>query len=77
LTVGTVPVEQDPLHRRRDRLQVTATVEGPSEPGEQGTHRIGESVTVERLLRYRVDSGLLTECWLYEADQATVDRYWR
>lgn len=31
-------------------------------------------VELERLLVYRVGGGLLRECWLYDADQALIDR---
>ncbi|CAN5685180.1 hypothetical protein BH10ACT3_BH10ACT3_18910 [soil metagenome] len=39
--------------------------------------RDGETVEVERLFRYRVDAGLLAECWLYETDQSVIDHFWR
>ena len=39
--------------------------------------RDGESVTLQRVLRYRVRDGLLAGCWLLEVDQAAVDRLWR
>jgi uncharacterized protein len=29
---------------------------------------------VERTLVYRIEAGLLRECWLYDADQALIDR---
>lgn len=38
--------------------------------------RDGATQTVERVLRYRVEDGLLAECWLHEVDQAAVDRAW-
>lgn len=31
-------------------------------------------VEVERLLVYRIESGLLRECWIYDQDQALIDR---
>ncbi len=33
----------------------------------------GESVVVERLLRYTVKDGKLAECWVYDEDQRLVD----
>lgn len=39
--------------------------------------RGGESATLTRLLVYTVLEGLLHQCWLYESDQATVDRFLR
>lgn len=34
----------------------------------------GETREVERLLVYRVADGLLAECWVYDEDQAFIDR---
>ncbi len=31
---------------------------------------------IRRALRYRVSEGRFTECWLYEEDQALIDRAW-
>jgi hypothetical protein len=39
--------------------------------------REGGSVDVQRVLRYRVEDGLLAECWLMEADQVVIDHFWR
>ena len=36
----------------------------------------GEQHEIRRVLRYRVVDGRLAECWLYEEDQALVDRAW-
>ncbi|MEM9714869.1 MAG: nuclear transport factor 2 family protein [Actinomycetota bacterium] len=38
--------------------------------------RDGESHELRRLLRYRIDGERLDECWLYDEDQALVDRLW-
>lgn len=38
--------------------------------------REGRSAEVRRTLRYRIADGLLAECWLYEDDRETVDRFW-
>ena len=35
----------------------------------------GSSVEVERMLRYKVRSGKLAECWIYDEDQRLVDEY--
>lgn len=34
----------------------------------------GETREVERVLVYRVTDGLLAECWVYDEDQAFIDR---
>ena len=39
--------------------------------------RNNTTVEIQRLLRYRVENGLLAECWLYETDQSIVDDLWR
>lgn len=39
--------------------------------------RDAECVQLERVLVYTVRDGLLTECWLYDADQAAVARLLR
>lgn len=38
--------------------------------------RGGESVEIERMLRYSVRDGKLAECWVYDEDQRLVDEYW-
>ena len=38
--------------------------------------RGGESFEVRRLFRYRIDGGQFVECWLYDEDQALIDRLW-
>jgi ketosteroid isomerase-like protein len=37
--------------------------------------RDGRTATLERLLVYAVRDGLLSECWVYDRDQATVDAF--
>ena len=37
--------------------------------------RDGKTAEVERLLVYSVKDGLLLDCWVYDRDQATVDRF--
>ncbi len=34
----------------------------------------GAAIEVERVLVYRVTGGQLAECWVYDADQAMIDR---
>lgn len=34
----------------------------------------GSPVDVERVLVYKVEDGLLHECWIYDADQSLIDR---
>jgi ketosteroid isomerase-like protein len=38
--------------------------------------RGGSVVEIERLLRYAVLDGRLSECWIYDEDQRLVDEYW-
>jgi uncharacterized protein len=38
--------------------------------------RGGSLVEIERLLRYAVLDGRLSECWIYDEDQRLVDEYW-
>ncbi|WP_332774859.1 nuclear transport factor 2 family protein [Polaromonas sp.] len=38
--------------------------------------RDGQATQLERLLRYRVRDGKLSECWIYDEDQRLVDEYW-
>ena len=37
--------------------------------------RDGRNVELERLLVYAVRDGLLSECWVYDRDQVTVDSF--
>lgn len=37
--------------------------------------RDGRTAELERLLVYTVREGLLSECWVYDRDQATVDSF--
>ena len=37
--------------------------------------RDGRTAEVERLLVYAVKDGLLSDCWGYDRDQATVDKF--
>jgi uncharacterized protein len=38
--------------------------------------RNGTSVEIERVLRYSVRDGKLSECWVYDEDQLLIDEYW-
>ena len=38
--------------------------------------RNGEIAQLRRVLRYRIEADQLAECWLYDEDQALVDRLW-
>jgi ketosteroid isomerase-like protein len=40
--------------------------------GEEFQHR-GRAVQLERLLRYTVRDGKLSECWIHDSDQALID----
>lgn len=37
----------------------------------------GGAREVQRILLYRVEDGRLRECWLYDEDQAFVDKLWQ
>jgi ketosteroid isomerase-like protein len=37
--------------------------------------RDGKTAQIERLLVYAVRDGLLSDCWVYDRDQATVDAF--
>ena len=37
--------------------------------------RDGRTATLERLLVYAISDGLLSECWVYDRDQALVDSF--
>lgn len=56
---------------------ITATMVGPERGAIIASEYLGagdSSVLVERLLVYAVREGLLSECWVYDADQALIDR---
>lgn len=36
----------------------------------------GETTEIRRVLRYRVSGSRFTECWLYDEEQALIDRAW-
>jgi SnoaL-like domain len=36
----------------------------------------GETVTVQRALRFRTNGRAVTECWLFDQDQHLVDKAW-
>jgi uncharacterized protein len=36
----------------------------------------GETVTVQRALRYRIRDGLIAECWLFDMEQHLIDKAW-
>jgi len=37
---------------------------------------VDEITAAPRLFRYRIDGGQFVECWLYDEDQALIDRLW-
>ncbi len=41
------------------------------------TTRDGDAVEVARALRFAVDDGRISECWLYDQNQHVVDQAWR
>jgi hypothetical protein len=64
---------------RRELLgidEILASDDGAVIVARERLTRAGESHEIRRLLRYRIAEGRFTECWLYEEDQALVDRLW-
>ena len=56
--------------------EVLASDDGAVIVARERLTRSGESHEIRRLLRYRIAEGRFTECWLYDEDQALVDRLW-
>lgn len=64
------------LRTQRRLIAVEAIMAGPRRGAIAVTeimHNNGAAITVERLLLYAVREGRLSECWVYDADQALVD----
>jgi uncharacterized protein len=36
----------------------------------------GETLTVQRALRYVIRDGLIAECWLFDMEQHVIDKAW-
>lgn len=61
----------------RSLAQVIDVMAGAARGGLVVRERItagGEDALVERVFLYRIDGGLMRECWLYDSDQALIDR---
>lgn len=62
---------------QRKLRMIKATMAGPERGAILASEHLGvgdRAVTVERLLVYAVRDGKLSECWVYDADQALIDR---
>lgn len=62
----------------RKLLKVHDVLSGPGHAAllsHEQWERDGESVEVHRVLLYHIRDGKLAECWLYDEDQRTVDRF--
>lgn len=62
---------------RRELRTVKATMAGPVRGAILAREKLGtgdEAVEVDRLLVYAVRDGQLSECWVYDSDQALIDR---
>ena len=62
---------------QRVPLQVIDVMESPDHAAAWVRERWvvdGEEIELDRLLVYRIADGMLAECWLYDQDQALVDR---
>lgn len=65
--------------RRTERrlVEIVDVMAGPHRGAIVARERLGHgdtAVEVERLLVYIVAEGLLRECWVYDGDQALIDR---
>jgi len=63
----------------RDLLSVDETLTSPTGAVlvvRERFDRDGDTAEVRRVLRYRVEGDQFVECWLYDEDQAVVDRFW-
>lgn len=61
----------------RRLLEIVDVMAGPHRGAMIARERLGQgdaAVEVERLLVYTVADDLLRECWVYDADQALIDR---
>lgn len=62
----------------RKLLEVIDVTAGPERAvviARESFTRGAMTATLDRVLVYTVHEGLLRECWLFESDQATVDRF--
>lgn len=62
----------------RKLLEIVDVAAGPERAvvlARESFERDGARATLDRALVYRIEDALLRECWLYETDQATVDRF--
>lgn len=60
----------------RSLLEIVDVMAGPRRGAIIARERLGrdDAVEVERVLVYAIADGLLRECWIYDADQALIDR---
>lgn len=58
-----------------DIVDVTAGEERAVIIAREAFHRDGETAEITRVLVYAIADGLLRDCWLYDFDQALVDRF--
>lgn len=66
--------------RRTNRklLGIVDTMAGPERAvviAREAFERDGRRVELERVLAYTIKDGQLHHCWVYDSDQATVDRF--
>ncbi len=63
----------------RELLSIDDILAGPSSAVVVATEAImvaDERFEIRRVLRYRVEGSAFAECWLYEENQAIIDRAW-
>lgn len=60
---------------RRRLVEIVAVLAGPERGAVIAREALGpDGVEVERVLVYAVRDGLLKDCWVYDQDQALIDR---
>ena len=65
-------------HANRKLLGIDDVMAGPQRGAilaRESFSRDGRTAELERLLVYAVRDGLLSECWVYDRDRATVDSF--
>ena len=70
---------QASVRSTRTLIDVVDVLDGPALGAlvvRERFERDGDSAELQRVLLYRVVDDKIAECWLYDEDQALVDRFW-
>ena len=60
---------------RRRLVEIVAVTAGPERGAVIAREALGpQGLEMERVLVYAVEDGLLKDCWVYDQDQALIDR---